>query len=1102
MAAHITIAVPTDIGQIWTLTDDNGETFQSSYGPARIRNTAPGDYTISWSTVTNYDPPSPASEGPVTVIDGQTKVFTSPTYTPTATTGQITVDCTGFEAAGWLLSPDPGGGNAAGSGSTGPFTCPTSSYTITWLDTVVGYDPPVPQGPVPINSGDSFTFGPPVYTVETSAVNITTDDQTAQWQLTGAGTYSGTGDAIGFVVQPPGSYTLTWQDNIFGKTAPAAEGPISVGAGATIDFALGAYADRSTFTVNAAVQDEGGAPGANFGDWTIAEDSGFTFAAAGDSDTNTTPVVPSSGDFYTGRSYTITWAAEPSYSTPAPQAITVTGTYTGNYTTLTTNSIQLTITLDSGSDITPMDHPYLGTVYPRWSIHGTSYGRDAVTGEGDQVLTKLGNPDSTSGSGGVVTILGMPDDEYWVEWGWTEAAWPPVAFDSAQVTEAAAIGVTLLAPSAKGPWCSATETMSGGAISFDGDYQARSPVAKADLVTGHVMTSIPIWWGGHDIQQDWMIGRNGGWVDTSYSTTDMPWPAAGNSYLYSVRPQAAESMGSNETMHLFWQGSGSLRVYSSGPQGTLLAETAVVDANGQDPGLTFSFDFTDMMNPENTGTGTHGRVYVEVISSGGDPITEVELVHESALGKTTGSPDVTKKDYRSVDNTATPNMINWAGRRQADYMTVVRTLEDASNNLYQPLEGTWDTTGNDNDLEFELAGRELTTQLKYHSYTYGDSMQYQIDMANALGTDMWIYEYHAKNDQRLRDQIALIEAPYTGTRGGGLRAGLKVYYEFANEIWNSMFGPTHYSRYWGCKLAGRSADHNSQPFPQPNSYEGNPVKGFGDTPGSQVLTDASGWVSCRRYVGWRAWNLRNILIEEVVDSGPEYTNLNDRYYIVVAGHNNNSYSMQHVFWDFITGSGRQGLVQFETGVDFKDQVDYISCAAYQQYDLADTLDDITDLSTIPRGSDAWYSLCGDQLTKWYNYQTTGTGGSPPIALLDHYQAWEDISTELGIPVIQYEGGEHNYVSNAVAPTNPNKMRFYRDCETHPGFYKVYRRMLDAHRIYGFEEYLHLSHADAWAQDDNTADYFFAIRDLMYGDETLTRKWQAYVDWGFLNQKWW
>ena len=141
MAAHITIAVPTDVGQIWTLTDDNGETFQSSYGPARIRNTAPGDYSISWSTVDGYDPPVPSSEGPITITEGQTYVFTSPTYSVTAASGTVGVDCTGFESAAWSIEP----GSYSGTGTTAGFSVPApNGYTITWQDTVAGFDPPPP----------------------------------------------------------------------------------------------------------------------------------------------------------------------------------------------------------------------------------------------------------------------------------------------------------------------------------------------------------------------------------------------------------------------------------------------------------------------------------------------------------------------------------------------------------------------------------------------------------------------------------------------------------------------------------------------------------------------------------------------------------------------------------------------------------------------------------------------------------------------------------------------------------------------------------------------------------------------------------------------
>jgi hypothetical protein len=53
------------------------------------------------------------------------------------------------------------------------------------------------------------------------------------------------------------------------------------------------------------------------------------FAASGTG--SVTGVVPSQGDFYVGREYTLTWVAETDHTTPSTNAITTSGTFQGNY---------------------------------------------------------------------------------------------------------------------------------------------------------------------------------------------------------------------------------------------------------------------------------------------------------------------------------------------------------------------------------------------------------------------------------------------------------------------------------------------------------------------------------------------------------------------------------------------------------------------------------------------------------------------------------------------------------------------------------------------------------------------------------------------------
>jgi len=85
---------------------------------------------------------------------------------PVPPDGTISIVVGPFETASWSVSPDPGDGNDTGTGTTS-FGAPADDYTLTWLDTVAGYDPPSPptEGPYTLAVDSSIAFGAPEYTL-------------------------------------------------------------------------------------------------------------------------------------------------------------------------------------------------------------------------------------------------------------------------------------------------------------------------------------------------------------------------------------------------------------------------------------------------------------------------------------------------------------------------------------------------------------------------------------------------------------------------------------------------------------------------------------------------------------------------------------------------------------------------------------------------------------------------------------------------------------------------------------------------------------------------------------------------------------------------
>jgi hypothetical protein len=135
----------------------------------------------------------------------------------------------------------------------------------------------------------------------------------------------------------PGDYTITWLDTALGCTNPATElKPVEEDLPTVFDLVSREYTTKSTFaSVNTDVGVDGvyidtcpnGCPG---GPWTMeSDDMPAQFAASGTGDVD--DVVPSQGDFYVGREYTLTWEHEDDHTAPATNAITTSGDYQGNY---------------------------------------------------------------------------------------------------------------------------------------------------------------------------------------------------------------------------------------------------------------------------------------------------------------------------------------------------------------------------------------------------------------------------------------------------------------------------------------------------------------------------------------------------------------------------------------------------------------------------------------------------------------------------------------------------------------------------------------------------------------------------------------------------
>jgi hypothetical protein len=91
----------------------------------------------------------------------------------------------------------------------------------------------------------------------------------------------------------------------------------------------------------------------------------------------------------------------------------------------------------------------------------------------------------------------------------------------------------------------------------------------------------------------------------------------------------------------------------------------------------------------------------------------------------------------------------------------------------------------------------------YYSQTsaYGIAYEYMIELANRLDKDAWICIPHQADDNYIQELATLLR--------DSLETGRKIYVEYSNECWNSVFSQTQY-----CNTRGAALGYSGQPWEQ------------------------------------------------------------------------------------------------------------------------------------------------------------------------------------------------------------------------------------------------------------------------------------------------
>lgn len=867
--ATLTINIGTDLGQYWVLADSAGKTISSQKGSAIIRNLSADTYAVQWGPVAGYTTP-PAQTG-IVLGASDNGTADTPVYLPTAGTGTITVngvDTTTASNASWSITPDPGNGNDSGVGDAS-FAAAPNNYSIQWLDTISGHNPAPSEGPTALSNGGSISFGQPAYIVERGSISIvTTSDPAADWIITGpeypsGQTFTGQQTLDAIIV---GNYTIAWQDNIIGKEPDFAATGVLVSE--TPTSANGTYSDREIRTVNVDVQ---GSPTGG-GDWAI-ECVGYEAQFTADGNADATPVTPTLGGFYEGRTYSIVFAPVTGYATPTASNIIASATpqtFVGNYTAQAAGSLTVNILADSLSPT--------GT-----SLEGVTW---SITGPGGFSYT---------GTEATKTWADAEPGTYWVD---LSEAWKP---DFAMPT-----GYDYydnhpdnVGGSQNGVWTGTPQALvEGGSLTLDCNFTARPAVDKSQWAMAQNMQPETYWAGSYSA--DRMKGRTGWNNGGNYNMDDWGWPLQGGTATIFKCWGGVGDYGP-QTFHIFWKGSGTIQIDDWTRGGSIYGPVALPDdGTGQTTGVTFTYD-VDGTYPQPQNTTNCAQLTIETTGANPNHLRDIEIVHEGALGETTGSPDPTKKDWRN--HTLGKGALEYF-QNNSRYYSSLRFMGwnhfwNHSNEYELGAErfANIDVPNGSPNHGRALLGENGGTDSISSGEPLKSIVQNAIDLCNATGCGMWFcfpIFTGGENQAQAREIMEMIEAPYQETWAdirsrGGLRPDLPVRVEWANEVWN--YSPQQdYARNWGLWYANSATDSSGTPFPM--GQRGSVHPGFEQCAARLPNLATAGDVAWITYTNFSHWRLNNLYETVLRDQGkirdddngyndnpaaPTYGRLSDRF---------------------------------------------------------------------------------------------------------------------------------------------------------------------------------------------------------------------------------
>lgn len=314
-------------------------------------------------------------------------------------------------------------------------------------------------------------------------------------------------------------------------------------------------------------------------------------------------------------------------------------------------------------------------------------------------------------------------------------------------------------------------------------------------------------------------------------------------------------------------------------------------------------------------------------------------------------------------------------------------------------------------------------------------------LSNETGTQPWINIPHKANQQYI---TGMADVFYSH-----LNPSLKVYVEHSNEIWNWQFKQANWADKTGQAHVGKDSGARMQ---------------------------------------WHGYR--------TVTACNEFRNKLPGRVLCVLGVQTNWHGLEKHALNCPAYKQKIGSTCAKAGIDYIGITGYFGAGLNgprrndkkQEQKTADLL------SLIARSAEKDFKPAFDQIefgSELNHYDSSGIYDG----LIDSFKYWRKVSSDTGLPLVGYEGGQHITANAKPLQENKQVQAFHKAINRHPRMGEVYKKYLDTWKEQGGQLFMHYT-------DVYTPSKWGSWGALEHTGQTTAPKWQALKEFSLSNECWW